>query len=62
MQDEGTYDTIVSGWNELDGWVASDKVTFEVLAMAGPIEIDDFAIIRDVVRNLNPQTERATSV
>ena len=62
MQNEGTYDTTVSGWNELDGWVASDKVTFEVLAMAGPIEIDDFAIIRDVVRNPNRQTERAASV
>ena len=43
----------MSGWNELDGWVSSDEVKFEVLAMAGPIEIDDFAIIRDVVSGLN---------
>ena len=48
----------MSGWNELDGWVTSDKVTFEVLAMAGPIEIDDFAIIRDVVRGINLASKR----
>ena len=43
----------MSGWNELDDWVSSDQVIIEVLAMAGPIEIDDFAIIRDAVSGIS---------
>ena len=43
----------MSGWNELDDWVSSEKVNIEVLAMAGPIEIDDFAIIRDAVSGIS---------
>ena len=51
----------MSGWNELDGWVSSDSWVFEVLAMAGPVEIDDFAIICDVVRGLPLMTSATIS-
>lgn len=48
-QTEGTYDLTLSAFNPMDGWFNTEPTTVEVLSRVGPIIVDDFSLIRDVV-------------
>lgn len=59
FQTEGSYTVMVGVYNPMDGWVMfPEPIALEVVARAGPIFIDDFALITDFVswmklKNLN---------
>lgn len=46
---EGLYDVQMSAWNSMDGWLQTLPMQVEVLAVSGPITIDDFQLITDMV-------------
>jgi len=49
LQTEDVYNVVVSVWNPIDGWVSSKPTQVEVLSSIGPIQINDYQIINDVV-------------
>ena len=47
---EGLYDVVMSAWNPVDGWFSAKPTKVEVLSRIGPITIDDFLVLSDMVR------------
>ena len=39
----------MSAWNPVDGWFSAKATRVEVLSRIGPITIDDFLILSDMV-------------
>jgi hypothetical protein len=39
----------MSAWNPIDGWMSSKPTQVEVLERVGPIQIDDYLILSDMV-------------
>jgi hypothetical protein len=49
LQTEGDYETVLSVFNPLDGWLSSKKTMVEILYEIGPITIDDGSTVTDKV-------------
>ncbi len=52
FQTEGTYETVVSACNPLDGCVSSKMAIVEVLETVGPIILEDGVTVTDMVSSV----------
>ncbi len=50
LQEEGLYAVALGVWNPVEGWMSTTPTEFKVLEEIGPIHVDDFQVLSDVVR------------